>query len=71
MKSNLSEHLLPVDFNKLERDEINDILEWLDEDVDYYVRFMQWRQVRDEIRKAEQEFMKQQGELDEPDYEVG
>jgi hypothetical protein len=69
MKSNLSEHLLPVDFNKLERDEINDILEWLDEDVDYYVRFMQWRQVRDEIKKAEQEFMLKQGDSEEPDYE--
>jgi len=69
MKSNLSEHLLPVDFNKLERDEINDILEWLDEDVDYYVRFMQWRQVRNEIKKAENEFMLRQGDSKEPDYE--
>jgi len=69
MKSNLSEHQIPVDFNKLERDEINDILEWLDEDVDYYVRFIQWRQVRDEIRKAEQAFMLGQGESEEPDYE--
>jgi hypothetical protein len=69
MKSNLSEHQIPADFAKLERDEINDILEWLDEDIDYYVRFMQWRQVRDEIRKAEQTFMLNQGESEEPDYE--
>jgi hypothetical protein len=69
MKSNLSEHLMPVDFNKLERDEVNEILEWLDSDVEYYVRFMQWRQVRDAVQQAEQEFMLGQGDSEEPDYD--
>jgi hypothetical protein len=70
MKSNLSEHQLPVDFAKLERDEINEILDWLDSDVEYYVRFMQWRQVRDAVKQAENEFMLGQGDSEEPDYEV-
>ena len=55
MKSNLSEHLMPVDFAKLERDEINEILEWLDSDTDYYMRFLMWKHVKDNIEVLPEE----------------
>jgi hypothetical protein len=45
-----------VDWNKIDDQEIKDILEWMDSDTDFYVRFIQWRHVRDQIKQAEQEY---------------
>lgn len=51
-----------IDWNRLERDEINLILEFMDEDTDSYIKFLMWKQVKEEVKKAEQEFMRKQKE---------
>jgi len=69
MKSNLSEHQIPANFDKLERDEINKILEYMDEVPEAYVNFLIWCQIKDAIKQAEEEFALGQGDSEEPDYE--
>jgi len=65
----LSDHQLPADFAKLERDEINKILEYMDEVPEAYVNFLIWCQIKEAIKQAEDEFTLGQGDSEEPDYE--
>jgi hypothetical protein len=53
MKSNLTEHMTPINWNTVRKQEVDDIMDWLDEDVDSYVRFLAWRQIRDAYKAAE------------------
>jgi len=68
MKSNLSEHMNPVDFEIVRQQEMDEILEWLDEDTDSYVRFLAWKQVRDAYRQAQDEWARSQDETQDPEY---
>ena len=67
MKSNLSEHQEAVNFEVLRRQEMEDILEWLDTDLEYYERFLYFQQIKNAQRQAEQDWASGQ----DPTYELG
>jgi hypothetical protein len=44
-----------VEWDKVDETEIKDILEWLDSDTDFYMRFLMWKHVRDNVEVVEEE----------------
>ena len=67
MKSNLTPHMNNVNFEVVRKQEIEDILEWLDTDLEYYERFLYFQQIKNAQRQAEQDWASGQ----DPTYELG
>jgi len=60
MKSNLAEHQEAVNWEVVRKQEIEDIVNYMDEVPDAYVNFLMWKQVRDAYTKAENDFANEQ-----------
>jgi hypothetical protein len=60
MKSNLAEHQEAVNWEIVRKQDMEDIINWLDEDVDSYMQFLAWRQIRDAYTKAETDWANNQ-----------